>query len=226
MIRRFNFSLVLGLVCSTSCTWTIAAPVTVHFAAVLDTPRQGVSEAVPPNWGFSLQQGDAVTGSFTVESLDAEANAFETYVVEPSNFMLQIKSKTLNTSRFFIRSRNDVWGDDIDLPYDSLEIGCGFDGETACNPSAVPQLSSLKWAFGLYAYGNVTILEGPDIPVHQSVWQKFDFNQLLVSFSDRQSEFYGFLANVQFFTVPEPSVIRMMFLCLSLIAIVRRRSDP
>jgi hypothetical protein len=202
MTHLMRHSVILGCICAANCSVARAAPKTVRFEAIVDRPRQGVSAPVPPSWDFDLQQGDTVSGFFTIESFDAAASAYETYRVEQSNFTLRIKSQTVTTSQFEVYAVNNVWGDDIDTPYDSIQVGCSYAG---CNPAIVPHSDSLRWWARIYAYGNTEILEGPDIPADLDAWQRFDDNSILVSFSNSRTEYYGFLATVRFIAVPEPA---------------------
>jgi hypothetical protein len=218
MARFSAFRLLLGFVCYFTSTLVLAAPITVHFTAIVDRPRQGVSAPVPPSWNIDLQQGDTISGFFTLEPFDAPPNAYEVYRVEQSNLTLQIKSQTVITSQFHARATNDVTGDDIEIPYDSINVGCSFD---ECRPATVPHTSLLDWAVGIYAYGPTSVLDGPDIPANPNVWQQFDFNEILVSFSNRQNQFYGFLAKVNFIAVPEPQTAVLVVLGVSVFCRLR-----
>lgn len=124
MTHLMRDSVILGCICAANCSFALAAPVTVHFDAIVDKPRQGVSAPVPPSWNFDLQQGDTISGFFTIEPFDAAANAGDTYFVQQFNFTLRIKSQAITTSQFRVHAMDDVWGYDIETPYDGITVGC------------------------------------------------------------------------------------------------------
>jgi hypothetical protein len=192
-----------------------AAPVTMRFDATVGPPRQGVNGTLPPSWNTSLQQGDTVSGTFKFEPFDAASNSYTTALVQPFDFSIQIKSRTLTTSQYGIEVFNDVMADDVPMPYDSIHFGCSFfGGGVVCAPPTTSADESIEWAFGIAAFGDSMLLDGADIPADPIVWQRFvSDNTMLVTFNDSVEGFaYGFLATIDSMqAVPEPGMCLSFF---------------
>jgi hypothetical protein len=185
-----------------------AAPVTLHFEAIVGPPRQGVEGTIPPSWSISLQEGDTVSGTFTFEPFDAASSVAKTTLVQPFEFRIQIKTRSLTTSQYEIEVFNDFTSDEAPEPKDNINTGCSFlGGPVVCKPGSTAPGETIEWAFGVAMFGDPTILDGADVPADPLAWRRFTFYDMGVSFFDVNTHrFYGFLATPQEFQlVPEPA---------------------
>lgn len=192
-----------------------AAPVTLQFDAIVGRPRIGFTSAVPPQWNVSLQQGDAVSGTFTFDALDAPSNTSISRVIQPYDFVFHIKSHSLSTSQYGIEVYNDNVGiDDRGInPSDDIYIGCS--PTPSCAPALVSP-SALYWSFQMILGSPPSVLDGPDIPSDPSTWQQLTAEgSLNVTFIDSIAhKSYGFLATPQTFrAIPEPSCTSLLIFC-------------
>jgi hypothetical protein len=197
----------------------------LQFEAVVGPPRQGVDARVPPNWNISLVEGDIVTGTFTFEPVDAPPNISETILVEPFDFSIHVKTRTLTTSQYDVQVLNDAVSDDAPQPADEIRLGCSyFGGGVTCDPANVSPNDPIEWAFGVAMSGDSDVLNGADLPANASVWQQLSA-EILVSLRDRNANrFYGFLATIESIQqAPEPIslcllVVGSAFLCFIRVA--------
>lgn len=186
-----------------------AAPLTLQLKAIVGPPRQGADAPLPPSWNISLQEGDAISGTFTFEPFDAASNVSKTTQAQPFDFSIQIKDRTLTTSQYGIEVFNDRVLDDAPEPTDVINIGCSFLGGGAeCNPATVSAGEPIEWSFGIAMFGESAVLDGADIPADPLTWQELvPDNTMLVSFKHPVTGWsFGFLAAVKSFReVPEPT---------------------
>ena len=215
--RYFLFVTWLLLAVSLSTTLAEAAPVTLQFEATVGPPRQGVLGTVPPDWNMSLQQGDAISGTFTFEPFDAASSVSATTLAQPFEFSLRIKTHTLTTAQYGIEVFNDRISDDAPDPTDIINTGCSFlGGGTECAPATVSPGDPVEWSFGIAMFGGATVLDGADIPSNPLTWQQLvSDNTTLVSFRHPVTGWsYGFLATIDsIHDVPEPSSSVQIVLC-------------
>ena len=211
------FFVWIASIFSASYAVSRAAPVTLQFEATVGPPRQGVLGPVPPDWNLSLQQGDAISGTFTFEPFDAASNISTTTLAQPFEFSLRIKTRTLATTQFGIEVFNDRISDDAPDPTDIINIGCSFlGGGTECAPATVSPGDPVEWSFGIAMFGGATVLDGADIPSNPLTWQQLvSDNTTLVSFKHPVTAWsYGFLATIDsIHDVPEPSSSVQIVLC-------------
>jgi hypothetical protein len=237
-VMTLDPSCSLGAVAKQSCTVAVvlfvlsscalesfsqAAPITLTFDAVVGPPRQGVEGRIPPDWGISLQQGDIISGKFTFEPVDAGSGVSETRIVQPFDFSIQIKSRTLTTSQYEVQVLNDSISDDAPDPADVIRVGCSyFGGGSACIPATVSPNDPIEWAFGIAMSGDSTVLDGADLPANPSVWQQMPA-EILISLRDRNAgQFYGLLAAVESIRfVPEPISLSFVVVGISFLFFVR-----
>jgi hypothetical protein len=200
---------------------------TLQFEATVGAPRQGVVGALPPSWNISLQQGDTISGVFTIEPFDAPANTYNIKLVQALDFSIQIKSRSLTTTQYGVEVFNNVVADDVPEPYDSIHLGCSFfDGGTICSPTNVSPLDPTEWAFGIALFADEVELDGADVPFDPRVWERFiTGNTMLISFNDPDLGWaYGFLATIESLrVVPEPDM-GMMFSLGSVFMILIRNA--
>jgi hypothetical protein len=192
----------------------LATPITLAFDAIVGQLPQGADALVPPRLNVSLKPGDLVTGAFTFEPVDAPSNAFETTVVEPFQFVVNVKSQSLVSSQFGIDASNDVRSSDED-PYDSIILGCTFGGNgTVCAPRAISLIDPTLWTSTISLYGATSVLDGPDIPTNPHTWALLLPGGLDATFFDpATTRYYGFTAAVQSFrAVPEPATITLVLI--------------
>jgi hypothetical protein len=212
---RLGALVALVSVTCTMATQSYATPITLVFNAVVGPPWQGVDGFVPPSLSVSLQPGDSISGRFTFEPIDAPSSIHETKVTESFPFVINIKSASLASSQFYIKSRDNVHTDadtttgDGSLNFDSIEVGCSFSGGgTVCSPNSISPADPTIWASAVSPLGNVAILDGADIPSDPGIWNQFVPTQAFsMTFYDPASKrYYGFIATVESFrAVPEPS---------------------
>jgi hypothetical protein len=193
-----------------------AAPVTLQFQATVGTPRQGVDGYVPPSWNMPLAEGDTISGTFTFEPIDAPSDTFATKSTQHFDFTLAIGSHELRTTQYFVEVENDNFVDEPPIvdEFDGIRAWCGFAGSrTQCNPANVAPGDSIRLAFGISLYGDSSLLDGPDLPGNEGVWQAFNLTELFVTFTDPSiSRSYGFLATPSSFQfVPEPTTLWSAF---------------
>jgi hypothetical protein len=204
-----------------------ATPITLAFDAVVGPPRQGTNDFVPPDWGFSLHQGDMVSGTFTFDPIDVPSNVHQAPSVEQFEFTIHIKSRTLATSQYSIDVADNSNPIDSGGPFDSILFGCSLlGGGTVCAPSAVPSTEPLQWAAIIALYGRPSILDGADIPAAANSWQQLALdNTMLVSMNDQTNfRFYGFSATIESFrAVPEPSALSLASIAIVPACVTARR---
>jgi hypothetical protein len=206
--------LVVGCLVSTTlllcfpCAMLHAAPITLRFEAVVGPPRQGFDAPLPPSWNLALQEGDVISGTFTFKPFDAAPSTYTTSLVQPFDFTIHIKNRTLTTSQYGIEVFNNASSDDAPEPTDIINVGCSqLGGGAQCTPATISHLDPTEWAFGIAMFGESTVLDGADIPSSPLVWQQLlSDNTMLVSYKHPVAGWrYGFLASVQMIqTVPEP----------------------
>jgi hypothetical protein len=186
-----------------------AAPITFRFDASVGSPRQGAIDTVPRDWNISLQEGDAISGTFTFEPFDAHSNTPSTISVQPFDFSIHIKTRVLTTLEYGIEVLDNRRLEDAPQPYDNVNVGCSFlGGGVECMPRKVSASEPIEWSFGFALFGEPTVFEGADIPSDSSTWQELvSDNSMLVSFKHPLSGWsYGFLAAIESFQlVPEPA---------------------
>lgn len=205
--------LVATLACLAAANVLSAAPVSLQFAALVGPPQQGDNgplPPLPPNWNTSLFPGDIISGTFTIEPLDAESNVNHTAEVQPFDFSIHINGRTLNTSQYGIEVYNNQTSDDAPEPADRVYMGCPLLlNQASCVPETVAPDDPIKWSFQLALLADSSALDGADIPTDPLVWQRFKLGSIVVSFNDYDARrFYSFSATPKSFeAVPEPSTL-------------------
>jgi hypothetical protein len=202
-----------------------AAPVTLQFEATVGSPRQGADAPLPPNWNIDLQQGDTITGTFTFEPFDAASNTTKTTLVQPFDFSIHIKNRTLTTSQYGVEVFNNYISDDVPEPVDTILVGCPLLlNQAVCTPGTVSPTDPVEWSFQLALWGDPSVLDGADIPADPIAWQQLIFEDSMgvTLIDDDARRFYGFLASpTSFQAVPEPGTFMSALLGTLVIVLAR-----
>jgi hypothetical protein len=200
-----------------------AAPITFRFDATVRAPRQGFEMRLPPNWNLSLQEGDAISGTFTFEPFDATTGTSRSVLYQPFDFSIDIKSRTLSTSEYGIEVFDDRLLEDAPQPSDNINVGCSYlGGGVECMPRTVSVSDPVEWSFGFALFGEPRILDGADIPSDPLIWEQLLAEKtMLVTFTlpVGPQSYYGFQATIETFkVVPEPSTVGLVVFGSILIA--------
>jgi hypothetical protein len=217
---------VIGVVCASRATIN-AAPVTLAFEAIVGPPRQSFDGLVPPEWNILLEEGDTISGSFTFDPFDANSDITNTTRLQPFNFSIHIKNRTITTSQYGIEVLNNVFSDELGRHTDRISVGCSAGASTpSCIPMVLSTPSQLNWTFLLGLDGESSILDGADISSDPFTWRQLIYPESFgVTFVDniaRQS--FGFIASpITFEAVPEPiSCFEVIIGTLFLLIVGRR----
>jgi hypothetical protein len=208
--RSFGLLATSSVTCllSLSSAFLYAAPVTLQFDAIVGPPRQGADAPLPPGWNISLQQGDSISGMFTFEPFDAASNISKTLLVQPFDFSIQIKNRTITTSQYGIEVFNDIFSDELGQQRDRISLGCSAGlSSPSCIPPTVSDTNPLNWTFFLGFEGNSSALDGADISSDPSAWRQLLYPESFgVTFTDNMAlRTYGFVASpATLEAMPEP----------------------
>lgn len=230
---RLSLFVVISIVTFLTISRVESAPVTFRFDATVGPPRQSFDGFVPPGWNISLQQGDTISGTFTFEPFDAAPDTYKTTLVQPFDFSIHIKSRTLTTSQYGIEVSNNIWiesdsiGVDTSGPRDRISLACSAGADTpSCIPASVAAPEVLDWTFLLGIEGDSSVLDGADISADPSAWRQFDARSILVTFTDNGAHrSYGFQATpTSIDAIAEPASSLLLFLASALMVLFRNRA--